>query len=338
MQMGKDQGFGFDRHIEPQDMQCDEGIVQQASAALEASTATEEVKEWGAQILSVLEHCVPSTEEVRRATRATAASADDAPAFFGFELCPAELKHGSFCGDARTLALASPRKHSSKDDRPRPRAPRPAGARGDAETKGGKAVGKPLHFSNVTPASSATLAATRLDPSGQCDQRRVDARGHERGGMPELKRNGSPLLGAQGKEAARSSSLVKEARQQEARQRDAAQGGKGLSNGTTGGKDKGPGRKAKIGAAASMEVDPRLKKVLKSVLKTEIQKEFGDVGDLLDDSAWNQMRSFVYKIVVQWAQQMFTDADLSKIDDQKLREILTKSTSDACKTRKSLML
>jgi hypothetical protein len=331
--MGKVQGYGLDRHIEPQDMQCDEGVVQQASAALEASTATEEVKKWGALILSALEQSVQSTEEVRRATRATAASADDTPAFFGFELCPAELKHGSFCGDARTLALASPRKHSSKDDRPRPRAPRPAGARGDAESKGGKAVGKSLHVSNVTPASSATLG-----PSGQCDQRQVDAKGHERGGMPELKRNGSPLLGAQGKEAARSSYLVKEARQQEARQRDAAQGGKGLSNGTAGGKNKGPGRKAKIGATASMEVDPRLKKVLKSVLKTEIQKEFGDVGDLLDDSGWNQMRSFVYKIVVQWAQQMFTDADLSKIDDQKLREILTKSTSDACKTRKSLML
>jgi len=331
--MGKDQGCGLDRHIEPQDMQCDEGAVQQASAALEACAATEEVKEWGAQILSALEQCVPSTEEVRRAARATAASADDTPAFFGFELCPVELKHGSFCGDARTLVLASPRKHSSKDDRPRPRAPRPAVARGDAESKGGRAVGKPLHVSNVTPASSVTRG-----PNGHCDQRQVYAKGQERAGMPELKRNGGPLLGAQGKEAARSSSLVKKARQQEVRQRDAAQGGRGMSNGAAGGTDKGPGCKAKIGAAASTEIDPRLKKVLKSVLKTEMKKEFGDVGVLLDSNAWEQMRAFVYKMMVQWASQMFTDADLSKIDDQKLREILTKSISDTCKTRKSLML
>ena len=40
-----------DMHIEPQDMCRDEGGVQLARAAIAADAATEEVKEWGEQVL-----------------------------------------------------------------------------------------------------------------------------------------------------------------------------------------------------------------------------------------------------------------------------------------------
>ena len=43
-----------DMHIEPQDMCRDEGGVQLARAAIAADAATEEVKEWGKQVLSEL--------------------------------------------------------------------------------------------------------------------------------------------------------------------------------------------------------------------------------------------------------------------------------------------
>ena len=278
-----------------------------------------------------------SGERVRRCWRvkhtggggAPAASVDDTFAFPGFGLCPVQCE--SFCMvDAPAPARVSPKKHTSKDDSRRARAPRPARAQGDAETKGSKALAKPLHADMPLHAISASSVA--LGPNGKNNEQ-GGAKGREADATPALKRNASPMLGARGSdrhEASRASSWVKEPRQ-----RDADKHGSAPSNAAAGGKDKGAVRKGKPGTAASIEPDPRLKKVLKSVLKKEIETVFGDSLSS-GTKAYEDVRLIVFRKVQLQIAQGWDAEELAALNELELREQVTMLTRNFCKIHKRL--
>ena len=329
-----------DMHIEPQDMCRDEGGVQLARAAIAADTATEEVKEWGEQVLFKLKQLGRVVESAcegagvsstQAGGGAPAASVDDTFAFPGFGLCPVQCE--SFCMvDAPAPARVSPKKHTSKDDSRRARAPRPARAQGDAETKSSKALAKPLHADMPLHAISASSVA--LGPNGKNNEQ-GGAKGREADAMPALKRtrNASPMLGARGSdrhEASRASSWVKEPRQ-----RDADKHGSAPSNAAAGGKDNGAVHKGKPGTAASIEPDPRLKKVLKSVLKKEIETVFGDSLSS-GTKAYEDVRLIVFRKVQLQIAQGWDAQELAALNELELREQVTMLTRNFCKIHKRL--
>ena len=202
----------------------------------------------------------------------------------------------------------------------RSRAPRPAGARGDAESNSSKALAKQLH---------ATLASSvALGPNGKHEQQ-VGAKGRERDGMPAL--NASPIPGAHASDrqkVSRASSLVKETIHRYADKRGQAE-----SNAAAGGnsKDKRPVRKGKPATKASAEPDPRLKKVLKSVLKAEIERVFGEsLNAKAAPKAYNDVQVKVYKKVLQSAQGWDAE-DFAALNEHELREQVTMLTRTTCK-------
>ena len=153
--------------------------------------------------------------------------------------------------------------------------------------------------------------------------------------MPALKRtrNASPMLGARGSdrhEASRASSWVKEPRQ-----RDADKHGSAPSNAAAGGKDNGAVHKGKPGTAASIEPDPRLKKVLKSVLKKEIETVFGDSLSS-GTKAYEDVRLIVFRKVQLQIAQGWDAQELAALNELELREQVTMMTRNFCKIHKRL--